>query len=151
MKKKLTVSPYSIMYLVTPAIYEKLLLCIDEGDQKLLDNLNKPHDETEDRRPAQIRLDALSSEEIKPIVPLPFNEPQPLKPELQTAAVHNVPNLQQPQQQEVVVPISQSLTPQIEPTLQQQELPITVSIAPTVANNPPLGPSLPHYKANVKH
>ena len=154
MKKKITVSPYSMMYLVTPAIYEKLLLCIDEGDQKLLDNLNKPHDETEDRRPAQIRLDALSSEEIKPIVPLPFNEPQPLKPELQTTAVHNAPNLQQPQQQEVVVPISQSLTQQIEPALQQQQLPITVSIAPPVTNNPPvsipLGPLGPQYKSNVK-
>src|SRR5574343_1851314 len=128
MRKKLTVSPYSIMYLVTPAIYEKLLLCIDEGDQKLLDNLNNPHYETEDRRPAQIRLDALSSEEIKPIVPLPFNEPQTLKPELHTTAVHNVPNIQQPQQQEVVVPISQSLPPQIEPALQQQQLPTVWAI-----------------------
>ena len=55
-----------MMYLVTPAIYEKLLLCIDEGDKKLLDSLNKPRDDTQDRRPAQVVIDALSHQEIKP-------------------------------------------------------------------------------------
>src|SRR5574343_221007 len=64
MRKKLTVSPYSMMYLVTPAIYEKLLLCIDEGDKKLLDSLNKPTNLSQDKRPAQVIIDALSSQEI---------------------------------------------------------------------------------------
>ena len=63
--KKRILSPYSMMYLVTPAIYEKLLLCIDEGDKKLLDSLNKPRDDTQDRRPAQVVIDALSHQEIK--------------------------------------------------------------------------------------
>ena len=167
MKKKTIVSPYSMMYLVTPAIYEKLLLCIDDGDKKLLDNLNNPPDENQDRRPAQIRLDALSSEEIKPIVSLPFNGP--------STAIHNVPIVQQPQQQDQIVPISQSIpivqqqqqqqqqqqevvvpTPQVQPQPlhQQQQLPITVSIAPPVdGNNPlsiPVGQNQPQYMANIK-
>ena len=28
-------SPYSKMYLVTPAVYEKLLTCLDEKDKKI--------------------------------------------------------------------------------------------------------------------
>ena len=57
-----------MMYLVTPAIYEKLLLCIDEGDKKLLDNLNKPPEALQDKRPAQVIIDNLSTQEISPNV-----------------------------------------------------------------------------------
>jgi len=83
MKRKQNVSPYSTMYLVTPAIYEKLLLCIDEGDKKLLDSLNKPPNASQDRRPAQVVIDALSSREITgvhkidPDEPMPEPEPKP--------------------------------------------------------------------------
>ncbi len=154
MKRKTTVSPYSMMYLVTPAIYEKLLLCIDEGDKKLLDNLNNPPDENLDRRPAQIRLDALSSEEIKPIVPLSLDV-QPshdIISQPEQTGIHNVAIIQQPpqqQQQEIITPVIQP-----QPQLQQQQLPITVSVAPPNDTKPsiniPVVSSLPQYQANVK-
>lgn len=67
MKKPSIGSPYSMMYLVTPAIYEKLLLCIDEGDKKIIDSLNKPPEEQQERRPAQVIIDAVSSQEMTPI------------------------------------------------------------------------------------
>lgn len=34
-------SPYTKMYMVTPSVYDKLLNCIDENQQKILNNLNQ--------------------------------------------------------------------------------------------------------------
>ena len=56
-------SPYSLMYLVTPAIYEKLLLCLDEGDKRLLDSLNKPKSD-EVKRPSEEIADIITSSEV---------------------------------------------------------------------------------------
>ena len=56
-------SPYSLMYLVTPAIYEKLLLCLDEGDKRLLDSLNKPKSD-ELKRPSEEIADIITSSEV---------------------------------------------------------------------------------------
>lgn len=56
-------SPYSLMYLVTPAIYEKLLLCLDEGDKRLLDSLNKSATD-EAKRPSEEIADIITSSEV---------------------------------------------------------------------------------------
>lgn len=58
------VSPYSKMYLVTPAVYEKLLLCLDEGDKRVIDNLNRPEVMQEEKRPSETFLDDLSGREV---------------------------------------------------------------------------------------
>jgi len=38
-------SAYSKMYLVTPGVYEKLLKCLEDGDKRLTEDLNKPAEE----------------------------------------------------------------------------------------------------------
>ena len=166
MRRRPIVSPYSMMYLVTPAIYEKLLLCIDEGDKKLLDNLNKPQGEIQDRRPAQLKLDVLSSDEIKPIVPIHTSQPEPqpidpipisqpppmiydqpgpvsVVPQQENIEMLNIdPNVnvpiisQQPQQQQQQ-PIGVPIIPQ-QP--QQQQQPIGI---PALPQADPIAPIIP--------
>jgi hypothetical protein len=58
-------SPYSLMYLVTPAIYEKLLLCLDEGDKRLIDSLNKPSGD-EPKRPSEHIANIIATSEVTP-------------------------------------------------------------------------------------
>ena len=59
-------SPYSKMYLVTPAVYEKLLSCLDEKDKKNTQLLNIEK-EKEDRPSEQIIQD-VTTEEFEPEV-----------------------------------------------------------------------------------
>ena len=35
-------SPYSEMYLVSPAIYQRMLKCLDRSDVNIVENLNQP-------------------------------------------------------------------------------------------------------------
>ena len=93
MKKPSIGSPYSMMYLITPSIYEKLLLCIDEGDKKIIDSLNKPPEEQQERRPAQVIIDAVSSQEMRqiPSTPLPQVSSVPV-----AVTVHSQDNLPPP-------------------------------------------------------
>ena len=106
MKKKISGSPYSMMYLVTPAIYEKLLLCIDEGDKKIIDSLNRDQDDIGERRPAQVLIDSFSSKEIKqiPAISIP-----PVSESLPVPQVTNVPIVNPPQ---VQVPVAVTVHPQ---------------------------------------
>ena len=68
-------SPYAKMYLVSPAVYEKLLKCIDEGDKSVTEALNEPMPGPgEDKRPSeqiveQIHLDELIPKKKKKITP----------------------------------------------------------------------------------
>jgi len=106
MKKKISGSPYSMMYLVTPAIYEKLLLCIDEGDKKIIDSLNRDQDAIEERRPAQVLIDSFSSKEIKQI---PAISVSPVSESVSIPQVTNVPVVNPSSQQ---VPVAVTVHPQ---------------------------------------
>jgi len=147
MKRKQNVSPYSTMYLVTPAIYEKLLLCIDEGDKKLLDSLNKPHNVSEDRRPAQVVIDALSSQEIKPIGmkiepevtgihKIDPDEPMP-EPEPKPEPIVKVEDVKDIKPAPAIIPQMTQNIPIAVPIIDQK--PIPVPVMPQV-NNPPSMP-----------
>lgn len=109
-----------MMYLVTPAIYEKLLKCIDEGDKKLLDSLNKPPEISQDRRPAQVIIDSLSHQEIRPIN-VPIDIDRPIAP----AAVHKVDPVSLP-------PINVQ-TPHVDPIITNQPV---VAVDPININQP---------------
>jgi len=117
-----------MMYLVTPAIYEKLLLCIEDGDKKLLENLNKPPNESQEKRPAQRVVDALSSTEINQD---PQSTNTPVAPIQQISTFSNSEPI--PMQQ-----MSSSSTPVIIPQVstvpialpQQDQVPLSVTITP---------------------
>ena len=139
MVKKRIISPYSMMYLVTPAIYEKLLLCIDEGDKKLLDNLNKPPEALQDKRPAQVIIDNLSTQEISPNVSGDNNDT------FYSMNESNVPIVVQPQsqQQQPQVPVSVTVIPQVDNPMPaavvpqgDPSMPITVASADTSGDPP---------------
>jgi len=169
MRKKNTVSPYSMMYLVTPAIYEKLLLCIDEGDKKLLDSLNKPPESIQDRRPAQVRLDALSTQELQTRESISQNpaqivdQPMPLQLDQVNTGVHIInPEDIAPTVSTDTPTIDQNITtpvaiPNINDPL--QNTPVSITVTPQVdaieSVQPvnPLQPSInirPEYQATVK-
>jgi len=57
-------SPFSKMYLVSPAVYEKLLRCLDEADLQLTEQLNKPPSATEEMRPSEKAIERIHAEEI---------------------------------------------------------------------------------------
>lgn len=61
-------SAYSKMYLVTPAIYEKMLKCLDEGERKLAEQLNEPSTQVVEKRPSESILENISSSEVMPDV-----------------------------------------------------------------------------------
>lgn len=65
-------SAYSKMYLVTPTVYEKLLVCIDEGDKRVTETLNKPESEAE-KRPSEVALEQVSSSDINPASEIVYN------------------------------------------------------------------------------
>lgn len=77
-------SPYAKMYLVSPAIYGKLLSCLDDRDKAMTESLNpdKP-DEPEEKRPSEQLLEKMHQEEINPQVVVqeqtPFITPQALQ------------------------------------------------------------------------
>lgn len=62
MKNK-SVSAYSKMYLVTPSVYEKLLRCLDDGDKRVTEDINK-EPETEELRPSEIELQNVGTADI---------------------------------------------------------------------------------------
>lgn len=74
-------SAYTQMYLVTPSVYEKLLKCLDEGDKRLIEGLNRP-DVPPPRRPSEQILERVGRAEVvgemertaEPIVEYPPSE-----------------------------------------------------------------------------
>jgi len=65
--------PYSEMYLVSPAIFERMLNCLDKADQVVLDSINQnPSPEEQPRRPSQARLGELYEGELGPGLPAPI-------------------------------------------------------------------------------
>jgi len=60
-------SPYAKMYLVSPAIYGKLLSCLDERDKAMAESLNpdRPND-PEEKRPSEKLLEEMHEAEINP-------------------------------------------------------------------------------------
>lgn len=136
-----------MMYLVTPAIYEKLLLCIDEGDKKLLDSLNKPREETQDKRPAQVVIDALSNQEIKQEPSFHDESSLPYhsfdQTSMNVSKAENVDPVVVPQPPIVVqqppqqpVPVAVTVLPQVDNPVPQSGGPIAV--ADTSLNPPPI-------------
>lgn len=58
-------SPYSKMFLVGPAVYDKMLNCLDEVDQKTTKDLNESYDINQpEKRPSEIALSELQNEEL---------------------------------------------------------------------------------------
>ena len=78
-------SPYAKMYLVSPAIYGKLLSCLDDRDKAMAESLNPPGgaDEPEEKRPSEQLLEQMHQEEINPRLvvqePTQFISPQALQ------------------------------------------------------------------------
>lgn len=65
MKTKKNVSPYSKMFLVGPAVYSKLLNCLDAVDKKTTEDLNRTDvEESNISRPSERELQILQEEEI---------------------------------------------------------------------------------------
>jgi hypothetical protein len=81
-------SSYSKMYLVTPTVYDKLLKCLDEGDKKIIHNLNKESSSDQPLRPSEQILQNMTRSDItsesyhtvNELEPEPEPEPEP-KPE----------------------------------------------------------------------
>jgi len=148
MKKKTLGSPYSMMYLVTPAIYEKLLLCIDDGDKKLLDSLNKPVNVSQDKRPAQVIIDALASQEIGHS-PIKMEEGDIEVVQTGGPVIQNNPII--PQNIEVTLPSNQPVShdvPIVVPQPLQNQVPVSVTVLPQGDNPLPL-PSTEPSGSNV--
>lgn len=57
-------SAYSKMFLVLPSIYDKVLKCIDEKDQKVLDQLNIQKDEGDGSRASEKYFEDVASTEL---------------------------------------------------------------------------------------
>jgi len=111
-------SPYAKMYMVGPAVYEKLLNCLDEVDKKMTENLNtNPVEENENLRPSERHIQTIQNEELnineEPTLPPP---PPPLPPPLPPPPPTPPPQPPQPIEQiEPQVPIET-------PTPEQPEL-----------------------------
>ena len=56
-------SAYSKMYLVTPGVYEKLLKCLEDGDKRVTEDLNKPAEEFLSR-PSETALQELGGIDV---------------------------------------------------------------------------------------
>jgi len=68
-------SAYSKMYLVTPTVYEKLLSCLDVGEQKAAEKLNIEETVGEDR-PSELILKHVGAVDVDPTqLPLPNDPP----------------------------------------------------------------------------
>jgi len=65
------VSSYSKMYLVTPSVYDKLLKCLDDGDKKITQNLNKTPPANLPLRPSEQILQNLSLSDMSTISTAP--------------------------------------------------------------------------------
>ena len=64
-------SPYSEMYLVSPAIYERMLSCLDKADLNVVDSINKQVLEEKEKRPSELALQQLHQAELdQPDVPM---------------------------------------------------------------------------------
>jgi len=135
MKKK---SAYSKMYLVTPGVYEKLLKCLDEGDKRVTEDLNK-NPEKDLQRPSESELQAISSsdimspeidDEIIGSIQEPPEQQFQQEPQLQES------RLQEPRVQEPQEPISQ--IPETREVQiygpQDQNLPASAFESPTVTS-----------------
>lgn len=94
-------SPYAKMYLVSPAIYGKLLSCLDDRDKAMAESLNPPGgvDEPEEKRPSEQLLERMHEEEINPRIvvrePSQFITPQALQEGL-AQALPTPPSTQEP-------------------------------------------------------
>lgn len=65
MKVKKLISPYSKMYMVGPAVYAKLLNCLDAVDKKMTENLNRTDvDEEAMLRPSERQLQIIQQNEL---------------------------------------------------------------------------------------
>ena len=148
-------SPYSEMYLVSPAIYQRMLRCLDRSDLNVVEELNQPTVLEEQRTPSERLLEQIHAAEINPqasvqhiqeaTVPLPINAPvvenYPMQtvPDAQMMSVNEDMNLmqfdpvQQPAQEvamqpvQNVLPIAEVTERAIEPMTTVQAPPLTMS------------------------
>lgn len=57
-------SPYSKMYLIPPNMYEKLLICLDEKEKRVTEDLNV--EENVEERPSEKEIEILNQEALNP-------------------------------------------------------------------------------------
>lgn len=146
-------SPYSEMYLVSPAIYQRMLRCLDRSDLSAVEELNQPTVLEEQRTPSERLLEQIHTAEINPqasvqqvqeaAAPLPINAPvnYPMQtaPDVQMVPVNEDVNLmqfdpvQQPAQEvtmqpvQNVLPIAEVTERTIEPMTTVQAPPLTMA------------------------
>jgi len=99
-------SPYSEMYLVSPAIYQRMLKCLDRSDVNIVENLNQPITIEEQKTPSEKFLEQIHSAEIEP-----NEEVQPIQQYI-------------PQQIQNVLPISEPMDLSIQPMQTLQAPPL---------------------------
>jgi len=124
-------SPFSKMFLVSPAIYSKLLSCLDERDRAMAESLNPPESDVphEERRPSEQILEQIQEEEMNPIDPPPPSQPsQPLP--------------SQPSQPIITPQALQDALVDLPPAAQPANIPIIQ--APPIPNYDIIMPSITH-------
>ena len=144
-------SPYSEMYLVSPAIYERMLSCLDKADLNVVDSINKQVAEEREKRPSEVALQQLHQAELdQPDVPMHDSpSPQALEStqQLQDQIEMDDPNLPLEMEPPIVSPPQQiettnALPIEMEPNLPQIEttnaLPIQMEPKPPVLRPPRL-------------
>ena len=88
-------SPYAKMYLVSPAVYEKLLKCIDESDKAMTESLNPEAEIVEERRPSEIAVEQIHREELNPEPEIRTQlVPPKITPQMLQSALSNVKKTQ---------------------------------------------------------
>lgn len=77
-------STYTKMYLVSPAIYERLLNCLDDSEKMQAEAQNKPGDDPPPKRPSEQIIENIHLEEMgqQPTPPPPLPPPPNIYPDL---------------------------------------------------------------------
>lgn len=124
-------SPYAKMYLVSPAVYEKLLKCIDESDKAMTESLNPEAEIVEERRPSEIAVEQIHREELNPEPEIRTQVvPPKITPQMLQSALSSVKKTQ---------PSTLPLIPEYDEEMQALE---PVAQGPPITDQPILAPTL---------
>jgi len=134
-------STYSKMYLVSPAIYERLLNCLDDSEKIQTESQNKPSDDQPPKRPSEQIIENIHLEEIGQPASLPPPQPQPnIYPDL-TEEIHreNMGGTLYPalpiEEREYIPPVQANIGGALYPQLPTEELEYISPVQPMIEEN----------------
>ena len=128
-------SPYAKMYLVSPAIYEKLLRCLDESDLQYTESMNKPAETLEDKRPSEKAIEEMHRHEVTSAA-----KPAITKPALQQALASVPPSAG------IMEPNPQDYMPTVIATGRDPHAALGYSVVPESDEDMPLSLRFPQKK-----